>query len=549
MTITCQNQRPQNLSPGQTFPYTGDFDLSVNMQKILAPIYTPLNQGPVTLSADGQDLPLEDLAQMALDALSDRKQADLEDTLSQVFAKTLVNYRASRLVTIDEVFVTQAALKAKLPLPGPTTLYTPATDIIPTCKAFLAGQANPDDLLAAFGFTNRLNLFGVYFATASDFTDFKTWFNLKTQTLTLPPETKALLRQFQSLNLNKNLTESLVLRNDLDHNNHENSFARLLVYYLTDYYASQVQPANHYGLLPFSLIELACPKNLVFINLEKHAHADTRTVMQEWDMIRQALLFNIKIRSNKNLQSLTAVPRQLQALKGVSAAYKTKEPSPKAANIPLSKKPPSVANLSKVIKKRIEKMASAQMTQNTYKKSIQTFQVPNRRDPLNFNLMGKSKSTRYYPDIHLYIDTSGSISVENYEYMVTACLKLAAKLNTDLIFNSFSHELSQPATLRVKSRSIKDAYRDFMRVPKVTGGTDYEQIWQYINASPKRQSEFSLIITDFEWRPPNHHVIHPKNLYYAPCAKMDWSHILNDTQYFLRAMESIDPYIRYKILF
>lgn len=84
------------------------------------------------------------------------------------------------------------------------------------------------------------------------------------------------------------------------------------------------------------------------------------------------------------------------------------------------------------------------------------------------------------PDIHVYIDTSGSISEENYQDAVMMLIRVAKKLNVNLYFNSFSDILSQTTLLKVKDRSPASIWKEFRKVPKVTGGTEFQQVWEYI---------------------------------------------------------------------
>ena len=92
-------------------------------------------------------------------------------------------------------------------------------------------------------------------------------------------------------------------------------------------------------------------------------------------------------------------------------------------------------------------------------------------------------------------------------------------------------------------------YTQFQKIPKVGGGTDYEQIWNYVNASRKRRRELSLIITDFEYTAPRRFVKHPKNLFYVPCSNMDWRSITHYAESFCRSAAHIDPAIRSHLLF
>lgn len=73
--------------------------------------------------------------------------------------------------------------------------------------------------------------------------------------------------------------------------------------------------------------------------------------------------------------------------------------------------------------------------------------------------------------------------------MAFMLIKMAKKLNVNFYFNSFYHCLSASTHLTVKDRSVNAIYKSFEKVPKVTGGTDYRQIWEYIGASPKRKRQ------------------------------------------------------------
>ena len=126
---------------------------------------------------------------------------------------------------------------------------------------------------------------------------------------------------------------------------------------------------------------------------------------------------------------------------------------------------------------------------------------------------------------------------------------MARKMNVNLYFNSFSHCLSQCSHLRTKDRSLKEVYAAFQKIPKVDGGTDYEQIWHYINSSKKRRRELSIIMTDFEWTAPNRYVKHPKNLFYIPISHTDWNGLTYWAGEFVKSMAHIDPNCRARLLF
>ena len=128
---------------------------------------------------------------------------------------------------------------------------------------------------------------------------------------------------------------------------------------------------------------------------------------------------------------------------------------------------------------------------------------------------------------------------------------MAKKLNINMYFNSFSHIMSQTTRLHLEGKSPEAIYEEFKKVPKVNGGTDYEQIWHFINSdtSKKRQRELSLIISDFEWTARTATIRHPKNLYYIPCSTMNWDFIVRHADEFCKSAVHNDPNIRAHVLF
>lgn len=202
-----------------------------------------------------------------------------------------------------------------------------------------------------------------------------------------------------------------------------------------------------------------------------------------------------------------------------------------------------------ILMRILRKMETVNKSMNSYKMVKSSFARANRRNPDDYNKLGKIVSTRYKPDLHLYIDTSGSISESDYREAVRLAIAMAKKLNVDLYFNSFSHILSQCAQLHTKDKNPQAIMREFQKIPKVSGGTDFTLVWDYIMRSKKRQRELSIMITDFEFSAPNKHIDHPKNLYYLPCATMNWSHIRREAEHFVKSAQMNIPDIRNHLLF
>ena len=344
------------------------------------------------------------------------------------------------------------------------------------------------------------------------------------------------------------LTESLIIRNADDENNEERSFARMIIAYLMQY--SQTVSNAEYGLLPFSLPELYCPKTIVFVNTEKHARATAKQVSDEWNSVKQALKTKPPIISKKKLSKLTATQKALNNMKqaAVQATMMNNAPATRVAKYKFKKTKTSAVDMVKYLKVIVSKMAFVAKSENPYTSSHKTFMRPSRRNPDSLDLQGKISSTKFKPDIHVYMDTSGSITEENYRDAIKALIVMCKKMNVNLYFNSFSHIISTCTKLNVKDKSLAQVYKEFENVPKVDGGTNFQLVWDYINQKTKRKKELSILITDFGYTAPNSYFKHPKNLYYMPCSKMDWDDICHMAEYFGRSMEQNVPDIRKKML-
>lgn len=550
--MQVNNVTPAKLSPLYMPAITGTFDPVAHVQQLFArSVRTPIvASAPAVIKDDaGNDVSDADIAGRVAACCTDVVDRDSEDWCDGLFRQVLLHYTPGKL-NVQGLFVNQAATEAGLAFPTATVIYTPATDVIPVSRKFIAGQATYEEYFATMAFYARSQTMAFYFVNNVAFDDFKAWLAAGTQPIagTLPPETNQMLADFQKLRLN-GLTESILLRNNTSENNDPGSFARLIMTMLLSYTA-QVSPAE-FGLMPFEVGELFCPMSMVFVNVEKHAHSNAKAIANEWDIINKSIKTPLNIVSNKRLMNLTAGMRALQKIQSAAANAVTNanQSMTRSKAVPFKVRMPSVIDIVRILQKVMSRMANVNRSENSYKAIRMTYNKPNRRDPDDFNKMGKSVSTKYRPDIHLYVDTSGSISEENYENMVHACMRMARKLNINLYFNSFSHYMSSCTKINVKDKSMMETYRAFQRIPKADGGTDYKQIWDYINASAKRRRELSLIITDFEWDPPSHFVEHPKNLYYLPCDRMNWSQLTYYAQRFCDNMRHIDPDMRRRLLF
>lgn len=548
--IRVNNQKPNKLNPVYIPSLKGDFNVTKYMRDVLEPtLYKPMvPTSSVSISMNGSPATIDNIIDLMLGCCAGSVNVDAEEACRSLFGQTLQFYNPQTKLLLKDVFAVSCGKEAGLDEPDALTIYSPTIDIIPASTGFLAGTKTYEEFFATFAYYCRFEAFGVYFVNQTAFDDFKTWFQTQINLIqnNLSQSCLALISDFMNLKLDK-LTESFRIRNQETDNIDEYCFARVLISHLMLYFGNTTLA----GIMPFDFENLFCPKNIVFINVEQFAHASPNAIANEVKDINRSIDITNKINmiSNNKLQKLAPIARQLRKTQAMAIqAAMNKGPASRACRTVFKKKIMSNKEYLTNIMKIVEKMKTDKITQNVYRYTKFSFAKPNRRNPDDYNLQGKITSTKYRPDIHLYLDTSGSISEENYEATVKLCIALAKKLNVNLYFNTFSDVMSQTTLLKCAGKSLKEIYATFLKVHKVTGGTDFEQIWRFINNNKKREDELSIMITDFEWSARSAFIKHPKNLYYIPCANMDWNSICECAKHFVKSCEHNDPNIRAHIL-
>ena len=553
MAITVTNQKPGVLTPDYSAPIKGDLDVTDIMKQILTrTIRQPMiPTQPVDIRNSHGTIDDDTIIHTAAQCCGDVFNVVEEQFMNEILNQTLVNYDKTTNLSFREIFQLQSAATVgvnNLPEPTSNCIYTPV-DVIPAANKFMAGQITYDEMFANFAYYCRLEAFCVYFINEVEFQNFLQFLDQQVSLIqsNLSQDCMNMINDFKKFTL-KGLTESFKIRSNDSDNNEPYSFARVITAILMNY----CRQSGMTGLMPMNFSELVIPKNVVLFNIEQFAHSTPFAITQEINDIRKAIDMTQKINmvSNKKLTQLAAIPRALKKTSAAAAmaAANKNSMAARAARVVFKKKIPTQREFVDMLMKILSKMKVSRMTNNVYKYTKTSFQKPNRRNPDDFNKQGKIVSSKYYPDIHLYIDTSGSISEEDYAASVKMGIKLAKKLNVNLYINSFSHCMSQTTLLQCRERSIADIYKRFQKIPKVTGGTDFAQIWEFINRSKVRQDELSIIISDMEWSAPARFIKHPKNLYYIPCANLSYSSIKYAADYFIKSCLHNEPNIRRHVL-
>lgn len=553
MSVNVTNQKPAVFSPVHTLSVKGDFDPLRGIQKTISkPMFEPMNTThPVSITdSKGNDITSDDVGDVVLEVCRDLTNPQAEDYFRELLEPTSIYFDNRFQLPGSELFAMQAGIRLKMAPPGPKVIYSAKADVIPAAKNLIAGNSSDgDELFAALAYTYNPKTLGFYFLTENDFEDFKTWLGAQVSSLNqlMDQSVIQMFTDFQKLTLD-GLTESLTLRKDDDDSNEEYSFARVLMYMLMEY-TNQVG-SDTYGPMAFDLGELYVPLNIIFVNVEKHARARPVKVSAEWNMIKQSLNSPIRVVSQKQINKLTSAHRNAQKAAAMAATAQSNKMAQmgKMAKVKFRKTPPPPDTLARDIIRVLRHMKRVAMSMNPIINVTKTYAKANRRHPNDPNVPGKSVKKVYMPDIHVYADTSGSISEDNYQTIVKMIILMAKKMNVDVYFSSFSHVLSAETKLRIKDRPMKHIWADFTKISKVQGGTDYEQIWKYVQQSRKRRQRLNVVITDFEWWPRQGRFDHPKNLYYAPIQGGDWQSITASAKNFAQSMRMIEPGIHRRFL-
>jgi len=552
--MQVRNQLPQVLTCDYTPDPTADpFDPVADLRAMTTDaLLVPSGSLPVEMADDaGNLLDADALADLFVSTLDDAVNVQAEADMRDLLSKCLVNYDASAAYPVRRLFVVQAAARVQLPLPHPVTaVYTPHNDVIPSAKDLetsFQDQAKRDTFFASLAYTFEPETTGVAFLDESAFDVYATFVSAKVAAGNPGDRhVTSCARELSQLSLKNVVVDGLLLRKTAGDDCQPSSFSRLIMAATLEFCAKYPHLAF---MLPFDLSQYTAPEHLVFVNVDAHAHANSSRIMQAWNDSLAATVSPVRVVRARHLSKLSATSAAAHAARVAAQARSNPGGYTRVSALGISKTAPKPADICRRVAKVAAKLGRVAHSENPYMSEHRTYMRANRRHPDDPNYAGVARRTDYHPDIHLYVDTSGSITEDLYAGAVKTIIQLARKLNVNLYFTSFSHVMSESALISCKGRSAKQMWAQIHRLPKVTGGTDYEQIWRYIEMSPKRKKELSLIITDFEYCPPSARVKHPKRLWYAPCTSASYDDIRRAATNFVHSMAHIDPNIRRKLLF
>lgn len=531
VNLHINNQRPidfTNINLPIPDQLSQPFDQSIQntIKQFVQNFYQPLQASqPVNIQLDGTDYSTEEFSQDLTQLLtSPDDQPELDNQFSAIFHQAS-QYKTSQVRSYQTAFADSFLLASKMPLPSPHAFYTYGTDVQNQAKAFLIDPHNLDKLnQLKLGLTGTLlnqatNRAWLFIVTDNDLFD-----TFKQQVSTLinlaqDPQLTTFDNDLASISLDANDTfTSLTLGRQSP-----------ALPYLLSATVSMLKPY----ILPLNLRAFVQPVGLSFINLQNLANTDDQTFNLELQQLTRLTnqLNKFRIVKFSQLQTAKTLSAQANASQQQQKQYVKKTPDQVKRQLQrgFHLTMPSTNQQLKRLTKIVNRSTSSLMSDNTYHSSYQTFMRPNRRYPNDINLRGTMQTTSYRPDIHIFLDTSGSISEDQYKTAVTMLILISKKLNTNLYFTSFADEITPTVKLETKNASPSLIYRQIKAIPKVGGGTEYENVWKTIdiidrqNRSKHLAPRLNFMITDFAYDvsslwTPQLHSPSTTRLFYLPMA-------------------------------
>lgn len=400
------------------------------------------------------------------------------------------------------------------PLPSSTIRYEFSSDIKPASLKYLANglsdqqtwnevqsafsgyflQKNINDASLIVGIKDNSILKDISF-------DLTTIATIIGQSNTISQDTMEDVQLFtnSTMAVNNDAVTGYVMNNDDTLNSDDFTLKKLLQIVLS---------ARDDVIIPFTnLKQLINPTSIVFLNIDKITKfSNNQELNKELSMIEDSIRRESYIKSIISTSKLKKLSKSNILKSGYTNKYtKSKGSYVQSKNTKLSGVGLSKSNQKLWIKNILKSQNINIESQNVTKSKKPTYMRPSRRDPFNVNLKGTIKKDAYKPDIHIFLDSSGSITEKMIKDSLINIITIAKYLNTNIYFTSFSHIISSTTLLKTKDRNVQDLYKMIMNIPRVGGGTEFENVYHVINKTDKmntkknKASRLNFIITDFAY--------------------------------------------------
>ena len=554
LTVQGQPSNPQFYSWGSVQP-----DLNQPFDQLIQRAYIDPMLHNRKIFDKGVEITASQISNVIQDLwFSNVINPDLDEELKEIYnTLTPFNFQDNNL--IDDLYGLQALNVNQLPHPSTNkkqmVTYTIEDDIIPSATNLNSKWGNGALSLffaSLYGFTKTRNYGNVLFVGIHTDTE---WQIYKEKVSTIAAQTNnsstiMKANQFQSFPFAGEISQSVLLQE----NTNDTSFEYCLLQALHD-----LEGTHHIAPFPTNIKAQIMPAMMVFFNMEQLAQATPVDISNDLQAIKTASILNNSLKmvpSNRLKTAQSVAPKQnTHSKQSKKKSDLVRRQNRKIANKPLTAKK-QLERILKITKQFITNRES----QNTYKTVRKTYMRPNRRNPMDYSLKGNSVKISYRPDIHIYFDTSGSITEDNYKTSALNIIKLAIKMDVDIYVTFFSNLITQPVRLRIKGRTPQQIFNEFIHLPKVGGGTDFNQFWNQINLIDSHNQKsgksyrLNFVITDFCDNVPRDRVFTAeeaavKNTFYIPIMPTandynNYNDIVRYAQKFAQAMyqKGIDIY-------
>lgn len=530
-------------------------------QKIVAPLYQSANASmPVQINVtdDTQqttELDADAVMNTILDSLfTPFVDTDLDDGL-KLLIQSSMQYTEPNDYTFTKQFIMQSYVKSQLPAPAPNVVYTAGMDVIPTAKDLITDWRNEkkqNSFISSFGglilnypLASKARI--VFCRTHKEYEAIQNELLLYTKAnqQNIDADNLINLNAVATINMGVGeLSASWLMPNVGSGTEYVSySFNRIVENIVT-----KMQKTHDIVSPIYDIRTMRLPQLMVFINVEEYATVKDTVLMKDLNNIHRSVrtLDHLNVISLKNLSTLKAIDEKTDGNDGASKQGQIA----RVAMRQLRGKPYTSTEQLALIVKAIKVRKTNLPSENSYKAIKRTYMRPNRRNPDDFNLKGTIKTIKYRPDLHIYLDTSGSISEAMYKSAITNLIALAKTMKVNIYFNSFSHVISETSLLKTGHKTDSAIYKEFQSIQKVSGGTDFENVWNaidnqsVINKRNNRAEHINFIISDMQDHVRQSYQFHPNaasvtNTYYVPIhvSEKKYESIVSAANHLIKSMK------------
>lgn len=509
------------------------------MFRIVAPSTGAFNRKKILINSlktmiDAPDNEIKTLA----DAIEETWKIDCPETTHQT-TKNLIstyinNYSPISWLKADNFLIDRLYQKYKLPEASDEIIYTIPCDIVEPVSNYLNDKIQAEQCITSISAYLNITAPIVMFKNRRSFHEFQEYIDRRIMMMPLKPETRRLLRQFTGLKADSGF-KCVKLRSTQYARLAENTFARILMNLLEEYSADSMTIArDECVMVGASLRSRIVPLAIVFAVAENITIEDSETLNSDITEIKGFLDWldepkgdaPISINNNAEaedqpfdmLETNESEKQKEERIKSAINNITSNQPGSGRGDPTRRVDPNSVKALTKRLKKKIKQLiqSTSARTMNGRKTVIKTYMRESRRDPMNIDLKGQYYKTTYTKDLHLYIDVSGSINLSMIEFALNAAADIATELKLNLFVTPFDSELYEKQTIVIPGSVIskRSALKKLKRLPISGGGTEFDNVYKFIESSKKRKNEISIMITDYCDCP---RLPSPKTLYYMGC--------------------------------